>query len=62
MITYNEIKILLADNGQEQLLQFWDKLDATNQKDLLAQIDTIDFASVKVMQDLLKNKSGGVIV
>ena len=56
MITYIEAKTRLADNGQEQVLRFWDQLDDAAKDKLLAQIDTIDFASVKVMQNLLENK------
>ena len=56
MMTYIEAKIRLSDNGQEQVLRFWDQLDDTAKDKLLAQIDTIDFGSVKVMQNLLENK------
>ncbi len=56
MITYNEAKILLSDNGQEQILQFWDQLDVDSQEKLLAQIETINFASINVMKDLLISK------
>ncbi|MCK5529160.1 MAG: UTP--glucose-1-phosphate uridylyltransferase, partial [Kiritimatiellae bacterium] len=56
MMTYTEAERVLSDNGQEHILQFWDQLEAELQNDLLAQIETIDFGSIKVMQDLLKNK------
>ena len=55
-MTYTEAERVLSDNGQEHILQFWDQLEAELQNDLLAQIETIDFGSIKVMQDLLKNK------
>ena len=61
MMTYIEARELLGDNGQEQVVHFWDQLDDSSQVNLLAQIETIDFASVKVMQNLLKNKDIPVV-
>ncbi len=60
MMTYIEAKTLLTDNGQEQILRFWDQLSESSKDNLLAQIETIDFASIKVMQNLLENKGEDV--
>jgi UDP-N-acetylglucosamine/UDP-N-acetylgalactosamine diphosphorylase len=53
---YTEAVELLKDNGQEQILRFWDQLDELSKSNLLVQIETIDFDSVKIMQDILKSK------
>lgn len=53
-MTYEEAKQALEANGQPQVLQFWDKLDAAAQAALLAQIETLDFAAIARMQEMLK--------
>lgn len=60
MTTYMETKERLAKNGQEHILQFWNQINEQSREDLLSQIDTIDFAAIKVMQDLLKNKNESI--
>ncbi len=55
-MTYAQAQELLAKNGQEQVLSHWKKLSATGRKTLLAQIETIDFKSVKRCQDVLAGK------
>lgn len=51
-----EAKKLLAANGQEHLLKFWGKLKTAERKNLLAQIESIDFDAVKYCQDTLAAK------
>lgn len=54
-MTYEEAKTLLETNGQGHVLRFWDALDAAARAALLAQIETLDFASIARMQGLLKD-------
>lgn len=54
-MTYDEAKALLTANGQAQVLKFWDTLGADEQKALLEQIATLDFAAIGRMQAMLKN-------
>ena len=61
-MTFDEAKTLLAKNGQEQVLRFWGKLKTAERKALLAQIATIDFASVKRCATLLKAETTGETV
>jgi len=39
-------KKLLQKHGQEQLLRFWEQLDAHQQQDLLARIDRLDWSQI----------------
>ncbi len=55
-MTYAQAQELLAKNGQEQILSHWKKLSAAERKALLAQIETIDFKSVKRCKDVLAGK------
>jgi len=43
MSSFDDIQRLLADNGQEHLLRFWNRLDQTARKSLLDDIRAIDF-------------------
>jgi len=52
-MTYEQAKKLLAKNGQEQVLQFWNQLSKTEQEALLAQIETIDFKELKRCASML---------
>ncbi len=52
-MTYEQAKTLLAKNGQEHVLQFWNKLSKADRAALLAQIDTIDFKELKRCASLL---------
>ena len=54
-MTITEAKTLLETNGQGHVLAFWDKLNATEQEALLAQIATLDFTSIARMQGMLKD-------
>ena len=54
MISYEEAKALLEANGQGHVLKFWDQLDSAGREGLLTQIETIDFTSIKAMQQLLE--------
>ena len=54
-MTFEEAKAVLESNGQGHVLRFWDKLDATGQAALLAQIATLDFAAIGRMQAMLKD-------
>jgi UDP-N-acetylglucosamine/UDP-N-acetylgalactosamine diphosphorylase len=57
MISFDEAKLLLVDNGQEHVLRFWDDLGAGERESLLAQIETVDFGSIRSMQSMLAEES-----
>lgn len=44
MITFDEAKKLLAEYDQEHILRYYDELESSEQKELLAQIEGIDFS------------------
>ena len=54
-MNYEEIKGVLKEHHQEQLLKYYDELNASEQKDLLKQIEGIDWK----LLDLLKNREEG---
>ena len=47
----NEIKAVLKKYGQEQLLNNYERLDDTKKKELLDQIENIDFELIKSLYD-----------
>jgi UDP-N-acetylglucosamine/UDP-N-acetylgalactosamine diphosphorylase len=53
MITYEAAKSLLEACGQEHALRFWNQLNTEERDGLLAQIETIDGASIAMMQSML---------
>ena len=52
-MTYEQAKMLLEKNGQEQVLRFWKKLSKAEQAALLAQIETIDFTELQRCASML---------
>ena len=52
-------KELLEQQGQGQVLRFFDKLDEAGQASLLKQIDGLDFPSIDRMRDMLAAKLSG---
>jgi len=44
--TYEEIKKVLKEHHQSHLLAFWDQLSAAQRRNLLAQIQQLDFAKI----------------
>ena len=52
-MTYEQAKMLLEKNGQEQVLRFWKKLSKAEQAALLAQIETIDFKELQRCASML---------
>ena len=57
MISFDDAKSLLVDNGQEHVLRFWDDLGAGERESLLAQIETVDFGSIRSMQSMLAEEA-----
>lgn len=57
--SYEETKARLTREGQAQLLRFWDRLDPKQQTELLRQIESLNFANIRRMQDVLQRKAGG---
>ncbi len=55
-MTDTEAKELLQRHGQGHLLRFWERLDEAARTALLAQIATLDFASIGRMRHMLKNR------
>ena len=53
----NEIKITLKKYGQEHLLNMYEKLDDEKKKELLNQIENIDFDLIKHLYDTTKRKA-----
>ena len=51
-MSYDDIKKLLEENNQEQLLKYYDELNDTQKANLLDQISKLDFSLI----DLIKNK------
>lgn len=56
-MTFEMAKKLLEENGQGQVLTFWDRLNADERKGLLEQIATVDFQSIKQMQGMLQTST-----
>ena len=56
MISFDDAKSLLVENGQEHVLRFWDDLGADERESLLAQVETIDFGSIRSMQSMLSEE------
>ncbi len=54
-MTYETASELLSQNGQSQVLKFWDRLNADERDALLAQIERLDFDSLSRMQNLMAN-------
>ncbi len=54
-MTFEEAKTLLQQHDQEHVLSFWGQLTDTEQVQLLAQIEDIDFTSMAQMQDKLQS-------
>ena len=58
-MNHKQAQEILAENGQEHLLRFWDRLDAEARKALLEQIASIDFREVARCQALLPGAKAG---
>ena len=56
-MTFEEAKSRLEEYGQADVLRFWDTLGDTERAALLAQIETLDFASIARMQKMLSDKT-----
>ncbi len=56
-MTVEETRITLEKEGQAHLLRFWDRLDATEQQELLQQIAGLDFKQIRRMRELLRDAS-----
>ena len=61
---YEEIKFILKKYNQEQLLNNYDKLEENKQKELLREIENIDFIAGDVLEkiDLVKGKYDIVVI
>jgi UDP-N-acetylglucosamine/UDP-N-acetylgalactosamine diphosphorylase len=54
--SFEDIKKKLQKHHQNHLLAFWDDLDETQKRDLLAQIQQLDFTSIdRWIRDIVKN-------
>jgi len=51
---YQQLIDTIYDQGQQQVLQWWDQLDAGSRKKLLDQLDRIDFSLINQLQEQLK--------
>jgi len=58
-MTYEEMRLALAEHGQEHVLRFWDSLDEEQQHGLLAQVERIDLDNVDRLGKMLRAKSSG---
>ena len=58
-MNHKQAQEILAENGQEHLLRFWDRLDAEARQALLEQIASIDFREVARCQALLPGAKAG---
>ncbi|MDI6775400.1 MAG: UDPGP type 1 family protein [Verrucomicrobiota bacterium] len=56
-ISCEEAKNRLNKEGQAHLLRFWDRLAMERQANLLRQIESLDFETVRRMQDALRRKA-----
>ncbi len=50
-MTRSEAIALLSEYNQTQLLNYYDELDCEHQKELLAQIETLDFSLLKLLEN-----------
>ncbi|MDA3797674.1 MAG: UDPGP type 1 family protein [Kiritimatiellae bacterium] len=57
---YNSAVKVLEECNQSHLLKFWNELSETEQTELLAQLDEVDFASLNRMKDMLQEDSNEV--
>ena len=55
MISFDDAKAALVENGQDHVLRFWDDLNGDECESLMAQVESIDFGSIKSMQSMLAN-------
>ena len=55
----DEIKWTLKKYGQEHLLNGYDKLDEKKQKELLKQINEIDFELIKSLYKATRSRQSG---
>lgn len=60
-MTYQEAVKVLTENNQLQVLRFWDTLSVSEQTALLAQIASLDFASIRRMQQMLVSAAETVV-
>ena len=57
-MTFAEAKRLLSRHGQEPVLRFWDRLSDDARRELLAQLETLDFHNLQRMRDHLRSALG----
>ena len=50
-LSFDEARRLAAENGQEHILRFWDRLDRQAKDALLADVASIDFKLMKRLID-----------
>ena len=50
-MNYEEAKQKLGAYGQEHALQYWDELSDTERRNLLCQIDALDFSPIHFVKD-----------
>jgi len=56
-MTFEEAKSKLEKHGQAHVLKFWSTLSRAERAALLAQIETLDFTSIKRMKKILRDKT-----
>ena len=56
-MNFDDATPLLAQHDQSHVLRFWERLDASQRAGLLAQIATLDFASIRRMRGMLAAKA-----
>jgi len=60
-LPYENAKQVLRKHGQAHVLRFWNELNESQRAGLLAQVESLDFASIARMQRLLaENQTGSV--
>lgn len=52
-LSYDEAKRVMAQQGQDHVLRFWDRLDEPQRQGLLSQINDLDFEALARMRALL---------
>jgi len=55
-LTYDTALPLLSRHGQAHILRFWSRLNDAQKKDLLTQVESLDFDGVRAMRALLASR------
>jgi len=61
-MTLKQARNVLDRNGQGHVLRFWEQLDAAQRTALLAQLATLDFASIARMRQMIQTGAGSAPV